>query len=362
MMQIQSIGLATPGKPIPQSDLLQLAFLYNAETEQERLRLERIYRGSKVSQRHSVLGMSAHDSKEALEGVLDFYKHEHSKGPTTHERMCVYESHATALSSEACLAALRTSAINPDTITQLITVSCTGFTAPGQDAGLIASLELSPTIGRTHIGFMGCHAALNAMRVANALIRADPKERVLLCCTELCTLHFQYGNDPQDAIANALFADGAAAVVAQSYDASVLLPTTRTFHAENLPKTRDMMSWRIGDHGFRMRLDPAVPQMIKTELKPSITAWLKKLRLSLDQIGSWAIHPGGPKIIDAVQQTLELTDEATQDSRDILSDYGNMSSPTILFTLDRLMKANAPKPWVVLGFGPGLAIEAALLT
>jgi predicted naringenin-chalcone synthase len=209
---------------------------------------------------------------------------------------------------------------------------------------------------------MGCHAALNAMRVANALIRADPKERVLLCCTELCTLHFQYGNDPQDAIANALFADGAAAVVAQSYDASVLLPTTRTFHAENLPKTRDMMSWRIGDHGFRMRLDPAVPQMIKTELKPSITAWLKKLRLGLDQIGSWAIHPGGPKIIDAVQQTLELTDEATQDSRDILSDYGNMSSPTILFTLDRLMKANAPKPWVVLGFGPGLAIEAALLT
>lgn len=361
MMQIHSTGLATPGKPIPQSDLLELAMRYNAETEAERLRLERIYRGSKICQRCSVLGVAAHDSAQALEGVLGFYEHDHPKGPTTGERMRVYESHATALSSEACRSALRASEIRPERITQLITVSCTGFTAPGQDAGLIESLGLSTEVGRTHIGFMGCHAALNAMRVADAFIRADPSRRVLLCCTELCTLHFQYGNDPHDAIANALFADGAAAIVAQHKDRSRSLPYTRSFHTENLPKTRDMMSWRIDDHGFRMRLGAEVPKTIESALQPSIAAWLERYGLGLDEIGSWAIHPGGPKIIDGVQQALDLTDEETRLSRDVLSEYGNMSSPTVLFILDRLMRQNAPKPWVVVGFGPGLAIEAALL-
>lgn len=362
MMQIQSIGLATPGHPIPQSDLLELALRYNAETETERARLERIYRGSKVKQRHSVLGATVQESRQALRGMLDFYQHDHPQGPGTRERMRVYELHATTLSSAACCAAMRKSDINPESITQLITVSCTGFVAPGQDAGLIAALGLSPTVGRTHIGFMGCHAALNALRIADAFIRADPEQSVLLCCTELCTLHFQYGSDPQDAIANALFADGAAAIVATNQGMTDSQPCTSSFHAENLPETNDMMSWRIADHGFQMRLDAKVPDRIESALKPSISGWLETLGRRIDEVGSWAIHPGGPKIIDAVQDALGLTDEATQLSRDVLYEFGNMSSPTVLFILDGLMRQDAPKPWIVLGFGPGLAIEALLLT
>ena len=345
MMQIQSIGLATPRQPIPQSDLLELALRYNAETKAERLRLKRVYLGSKVKQRHSVLGTAAQNSAQALKGVMDFYQHDHPKGPSTHERMRVYESDAIALSSEACDSAIRGCEINPETITQLITVSCTGFVAPGQDAGLITSLGLSPTVGRTHIGFMGCHAALNALRVADAFIRADPGQSVLLCCTELCTLHFQYGSDPQDAIANALFADGSAALVATRQDSTVSQPCALSFHAENLPGTHDMMSWRIADHGFQMRLDADVPKTIQSALKPSIATWLEDLGLGLDEIGSWAIHPGGPKIIDSVQKALDLSEETAQLSRDVLSEYGNMSSPTVLFILDRMMRLEAPKPW-----------------
>lgn len=362
MMQIQSIGLATPGPPIPQSDLLEVAMRYNADTGPQRARLSRIYRGSKVSQRHSALGRLAQDSAQALENVLGFYQHDHPNGPGTRERMRVYESHATELSSEACEAAIGRCGINPAAITQLITVSCTGFVAPGQDAGLIKSLGLSPKVSRTHIGFMGCHAAVNALRTADAFVRADPNQTVLVCCTELCTLHFQYGNNPQDAIANALFGDGAAALVARTRGSDDSRPCTQSFHAEYLPETRDSMSWRIGDHGFQMRLGPEVPRVIESALRPSIAAWLSKLGLDIEQIGAWLIHPGGPKIIDAVQQALALTNETTQPSRDVLNEYGNMSSPTVLFILDRLMKKNTSKPWVLIGFGPGLAIEACLLT
>ncbi|MEM9019868.1 MAG: type III polyketide synthase [Planctomycetota bacterium] len=361
MMQIQRIGLATPGPPIPQAGLLELALRHNATNQAERRRLERVYHRSKVGQRHSVLGVAAQDGAEALRRVLSFYQHDHPEGPGTEERMRVYEAHAAELSREACGAALSSCGTDPESITQLITVSCTGFIAPGLDASLIRSLGLSATVGRTHIGFMGCHAALNALRVADAFVRADPEQSVLLCCTELCTLHFQYGSDPQDAVANALFADGAAALVGTSHGSSGSLPYTHAFHAENLPGTRDMMSWRIADHGFQMRLDPGVPQIIESRLKASITAWLAKHGLTVDGIAAWAIHAGGPKIIDAVQNALGLPDEATRLSRLVLAEYGNMSSPTVLYILDALRRNETPPPWVVLGFGPGLAIEAALL-
>ncbi|MEM9345885.1 MAG: type III polyketide synthase [Planctomycetota bacterium] len=360
-MQIQSIGLATPGAPIPQADLLELALRYNATNQTERRRLERVYHRSKVRQRHSVLGAAAQDSAEALHGVLDFYRHDHPEGPGTEDRMRVYETHAAELSREACDAALCGCGTDPESITQLITVSCTGFVAPGLDASLIRSLGLNATVGRTHIGFMGCHAALNALRVADVFVRADPDQSVLLCCTELCTLHFQYGSDPQDTIVNALFADGSAALVATTPGSNGSLPCTHAFHAENLPGTRDMMSWRIADHGFQMRLDPEVPQIIESGLRASITAWLAKHGLKLDEIAAWAIHAGGPKIIDAVQNALGLSDEATRFSRLVLAEYGNMSSPTVLYILDALRRNETPSPWVVLGFGPGLAIEAALL-
>ena len=363
MMQIHASGLALPGAPIQQADLLQLAHRYNASSDAERARLKRIYRGTKVQHRHSVLSSGSTDGSDAIHKVMAFYDRPNDPlGPTTQERMAVYEERVLPLGVQACKAAFDQSDISPSAITQLVTVSCTGFAAPGLDAGLIDALGLDPTVGRSHLGFMGCHGAINGLRVADALVSAKPDAHVLLCCTELCTLHFQYGSDPQDAVANALFADGAAALIGSATPKPTTTPATAGFLSLRLQGTDDMMSWRIGDHGFKMRLQPQVPDIIQRELKGAIERWLKEYDLTPADIQGWAIHPGGPKIIDAVEQSLGLTAGAGDASREVLRDHGNMSSPTVLFILDALSRKQVPRPWVGLAFGPGLAIEAVLLT
>lgn len=361
-MHIQGIGLATPGQPIKQTDLLELACRYNAETRAERGRLERIYRGTKVEHRYSVLSDTAEDSVEAVKRLYDFYGDpSESSSPHTEQRMLRYEDAALTLAAEACRIALADSDTQPDDITHLITVSCTGFSAPGLDLMLIDELGLNPGVGRTHIGFMGCHGAINGMRVADAFATSDPSHRVLLCCVELCTLHFQYGNDPQDAVANALFGDGAAALVGAGVDANKQSPVIQSFRSLKLQGTEAMMSWRIGDEGFRMRLDSKVPDQVESQLKPFVEDWLSTQQLSIEEVGGWVIHPGGPKVIDAVEESLGLCDGKATISRGVLRDYGNMSSPTVLFITERMRRSGTCKPWVMLGFGPGLVIEACLI-
>jgi len=362
-MHIQGIGLATPGQPIEQSDLLQLAYRYNAETRAQRGRLERIYRGTKVGHRHSVLAGDADGGEAAIKCIERFYGDPNASGsPQTEQRMARYEASAIMLAAEACRAALADSGSEPDEIHQLVTVSCTGFVAPGLDLMPIDQLGLDPGVGRTHIGFMGCHGAINGMRVADAFAKSSPSHRVLLCCVELCTLHFQYGNDPQDAVANALFGDGAAALVIADRSSRQQEPTLSSFRSLKLQDTAAMMSWRIGDEGFRMRLDSQVPDVVMKQLKPFVTDWLGSQQHAIETVGGWVIHPGGPKVIDAVEQSLGLSSEQTAMSRAVLRDFGNMSSPTVLFITERLRRAGVPKPWVVIGFGPGLVIEACLIT
>ncbi|MFK7790118.1 MAG: type III polyketide synthase [Phycisphaeraceae bacterium] len=362
LMRIQGIGLATPGTPIKQTDLLDIAYRHNAQTRAERGRLERIYRGTHVDQRYSVLSGSAEDSREAMQCLDDFYEDEgHAERPGTLKRMEQYEHAVIHLAAKACQRALLQSDCRPEEITQLITVSCTGFSAPGMDLMLIGELGLDPCVGRTHVGFMGCHGAINGMRVADAFARADPFARVLLCCTELCTLHFQYGNDAQDAVANALFGDGAAALVGAGALVNQRGPRIKSFRSIQLPDTQGMMSWRIGNEGFRMRLSSQVPGQVKQQLNPFVATWLAEHGLSIEAVGGWCIHPGGPKVLDGVGESLGLRPEQTQASRSVLREYGNMSSPTVLFIAERMREADIPKPWVMLGFGPGLAIEACLV-
>jgi predicted naringenin-chalcone synthase len=191
--------------------------------------------------------------------------------------------------------------------------------------------------------------------------QADPAARVLACCVELCSLHFQYGWHEQQMVANALFADGAAAAVgvpaaAAPANAWQLAATgSRLF-----PDSADAMTWNIGDHGFAMTLSPRVPDLIATHLRPWLEGWLVQHDLGVDQVASWAIHPGGPRILSAVEKALGLPREATAVSRKVLAACGNMSSPTVLFILDRLRDRRAPRPCVALGFGPGLVAEAML--
>jgi predicted naringenin-chalcone synthase len=186
---------------------------------------------------------------------------------------------------------------------------------------------------------------------------------VLLCAVELCSLHLQYDWNEEAAVAHALFGDGAAAVVMSADDSDTDRPWTLAATGSCLvPASEDYMSWRIGDHGFVMGLSPRVPDRIGESLRPWLAAWLEHQGHGLDGIASWAVHPGGPRILSAVEAALELGRDDLSVSRDRLAICGNMSSPTVLFILDDLRRALAPRPCVALAFGPGLAVEAALFT
>ncbi|VTT97150.1 chalcone synthase : Chalcone synthase OS=Synechococcus sp. KORDI-100 GN=KR100_07850 PE=4 SV=1: Chal_sti_synt_N: Chal_sti_synt_C [Gemmataceae bacterium] len=280
-------------------------------------------------------------------------------GPTTGERLKVYTEFAGPLALRAAAAALSEAKYRPDDITHLVTVSCTGFLAPGIDMALIGGLKLKPTVQRTHVGFMGCHGALNGLRVANAFATADPAARVLVAAVELCSLHYYYGNAADKLVSNAIFADGAAAVAGQAG----AVPSPLELVASGscvIPESNEDMAWTVGDHGFEMTLSRRVPGLIAKNLRPWLEGWLCDNGLSPADVKGWAVHPGGPKIVSAVEESLGLTAADLAASRGVFAEHGNMSSPTVLFVLDRLRRQGATGPIVALGFGPGLVAEAAL--
>ena len=299
-------------------------------------------------------------------------------GPTTAARMALYAAEAGPLALRASAAALAESAFAAESVTHLVTVSCTGFGAPGVDFALITGLGLEPPVQRTHVGFMGCHGALNGLRVANAFATADPAARVLVCAVELSSLHYYYGSAADKLIANAIFADGAAAVIGMANPererrGGAIRASHPVAHTPGspewtlaasgsclIPDSAADMAWTVGDHGFQMTLSRRVPGLIAARLRPWLEAWLGDNGLSLADVKSWAVHPGGPKIVSAVGESLGLTAEALAPSRRVFAEYGNMSSPTVLFIVRRLREADAPRPCVALGFGPGLVAEAAL--
>ncbi len=363
---ILGIGTAVPSRSIRQQDAAELAKTFCCQTDEQARQLVVLYRHARVDSRSSVL-LEESNGSGPQQSFFPPANGENPMGPTTRQRMLRYAQEAAPLALAAAGKALAESRVTPRRIGQLITVSCTGFAAPGIDVALIKRLGLANTVGRTHIGFMGCHAALNGLRVASAMVKADPKVRVLLCAVELCSLHFYCGWDPEKVVANALFADGAAALVVgpesrpptQRVDPS--LWKVRATDSCIFPDSEEAIGWRIGDHGFEMTLSPRVPALIGAHLRPWAEEWLGQHGLTLRKIGSWAIHPGGPRILSSAAQALGISEEGTAASRQVLAEFGNMSSPTLLFILDSLRRSQAPRPCVALGFGPGLAVEAALL-
>ena len=274
-----------------------------------------------------------------------------------------YESEANALAFAAGERALADAGISPERVTHLVTVSCSGFYAPGFDIALLKHLELGSKVSRTHVGFMGCHGVLNALRVARAFLDQDPRACVLVLALEMCSLHHQYGWDSDGIVANALFADGAAAVVAITGEPSA--PGHLRLVASGsqvIDDSEDAMSWRIGDNGFVMTLSSRVPELICRSIRPFLEGWLAESGLDLDRVGSWAVHPGGPRILSAFGEATGFERDRLKVSYDVLAEHGNMSSPTVLFIIDRLRQTRAPRPIVALAFGPGLAVESMLLT
>ena len=359
---LHGIGTAVPSRRLSQADAVQVAHRINAETPEQVRLMTRIYQKTKVLSRGSVL-LEKDGDDGTIQERLSFYGEE---SPGTAERMQAFEDHAGELALEAAAKALSDSDISATAITHLVTVSCTGFQSPGVDQYLIEKLALAPSVQRTHIGFMGCHGAMNGLRVAHAFAEMDPKAVVLLCAVELCSLHMAYGWHPEQVVANALFADGAAAVVASAHPSPVNpSPTHQTLALRRsgsmvIPNSADLMHWEIGDHGFAMGLSPLVPETVGAALLPWLRDWLKEQTIELEAVTSWAVHPGGPKILSTCAEVLSLEPNLLLDSRAVLQDHGNMSSATILFILERLRRRECSGPCLALAFGPGLSAEVAL--
>lgn len=355
---ILGLGTAVPSNVNDQADVMAISERLVCANERQRRLNKMLYRQSGVESRHGVVSTDAGDDWKAREDPLN-----PGMGPRTAERMELYEQHALPLAVESSLAALKDADVRPEEITHLVTVSCTGFAAPGVDIGLIQSLGLKPTTQRIHVGFMGCHGAINGLRVVQGLTGSDPNAKVLMCAVELCSLHFRMAWADDAIIGNALFADGSAAIVAVGKnDERPEIWGLQGTGCCLIPNSTDAMGWNIGDYGFDMKLTAQVADSIEGSLRPWIESWLNEMGTSVAQVGSWAVHPGGPRIIDTVESMLDLDESNGRYSREILRTHGNMSSPTVLFVLNLMRQDEVAGPTVLLGFGPGLMAEAALVT
>ncbi len=366
-LDVLSIGSAVPQTLVSQEDALTIAQTILGPDGEDREWLVKVYAGCGIGRRHfSVHGQVV---KDILSGTNEsnspfLPRKQFPAGPTTKERMDHYEEFAGPLAMQATQSALADSAVDPKSIRQLITVSCTGFFSPGIDQHLIREVPLSPEVERTHVGFMGCHGALNGIRAAHGLASLCPGEPVLMVAGEHCSLHNHYLWEKEKLVANALFGDGAAAMVLRQSIGHPAEPSTGLRLAGSasciVPNSTDLMTWKVGDNGFTMTLSPRIPALVRRTLPGWITGFLAEHGLTPADIKAWAVHPGGPRILDAVEEALNLGQNGLEDSRTILAEVGNISSPTVMFILQRMLRRQQPMPIVALGFGPGIAIEAAL--
>lgn len=361
-MFVTAIGTANPSYQRSQLETAELiaAALYLKPAEKRLLRA--IYKATGIESRYSVLADYCNQPGE----FTFFPNNSEDPFPTTSARMSIYKENALQLAQLAiadCLASLPQ--FNKMDITHLITVSCTGMYAPGIDIEIIQSLQLSSTIQRTAINFMGCYGAFNALKVADAICRSEMNANVLIVSIELCSIHFQKKMTLDQMVANAIFADGAAAVLVQSEAGQQKSLAFNAFHSDLLPQSEQEMAWHIADSGFDIVLSSYVPELIQSGIAHFMQALLTKRQLSLSDIHLYAIHPGGIKILQACETAFHITAEQNKYAYNILKRYGNMSSATVLFVLKMILEEvqahDHQKNIFSCAFGPGLTLESMLL-
>jgi predicted naringenin-chalcone synthase len=360
MAKITSLGTAVPAYQHLQHHILQFAKRVHATDEKSHRVIEFLYKQSGINSRYSVL-----PDYSAPEQEWQFYYNSPTLEPfpNLEKRMDCYHEHAAPLSMAAIQQCLG-SHTQPAEITHLITVSCTGMSAPGLDLQLAELLNLSPNIFRTSVNFMGCYAAIHAMQIADAICNSNQQAKVLIVCTELCTLHFQKAATEDNITATLLFADGSAAALVEASHVEKKGFELQQFYSHVASKGKNDMSWKLSSSGFLMQLSGYVPALLKHDFEPLVKAALQKAKLEQAGITHWCIHPGGKKILEAVSQSLSLPPQALDYSYQVLRQYGNMSSATILFVLAHIQQSlmtqvSTAMPAVVFGaaFGPGLTLE-----
>jgi predicted naringenin-chalcone synthase len=329
----------------------------HASSPEEARKMKFLYHHSGIDTRHSVVPDYNLPTDEwtfypPTENLEPF--------PSTEKRMQWYGAHAPVLAVQAirsCLEGLE----EPASVTHLITVSCTGMSAPGLDLQIMEALALPTSIFRSSVNFMGCYAAIHGLKWADAICRSDPAAKVLVVCVELCTLHFQSDGTKDNISSAMLFADGAAAVL--------VTPDTdprggfrlEQFHSEVSLQGKGDMAWDISSTGFRMTLSSYIPDLLEADFASLVNKALGKAGLGISDIGHWCIHPGGRRILEAIGKSLRLEAGELEPSYSVMREYGNMSSPTLLFVLKRIQDGlkNATGPGLVFAgaFGPGLTME-----
>jgi predicted naringenin-chalcone synthase len=309
----------------------------------------RMSRLSAIEHRYSVLPPVA-SSDGSWRDAEDLYVR--GNFPATARRMQLFERYAPQLAQRG-LDKLELTEEERRGITHVIVTSCTGHYAPGLDFDIMNYLKLDTSVERTMIGFMGCYAAINALKSAHHIVRSQPEALVLVVNLELCTLHFQETQNLEQVLSFMLFADGCAASLISARPCGVAIDS---FLAVIIPETSHLITWRIGDLGFDMHLSGEVPGEISRALK-EVGSQLTRGR----SIDLWAVHPGGRTILDAVESGLGLSAEALSSSREVLLNFGNMSSATVMFVLEETMRrAQAGQQGCAISFGPGLTAETML--
>jgi predicted naringenin-chalcone synthase len=316
---------------------------------------ERMAKRSAIDSRYSFMEPST-GKGEAREADRFYMR---GQFPGTAERMERYERWAPELALQAIDDLDEDIAARE--ITHVVVASCTGFVAPGLDQILIQRTGIDPSAERTLVGFMGCYAAVNALRLAHHIVRSTPDARVLVINVELCTLHLQDTQEVDKLLAMLLFSDGASAALVTAEEKGVAL---HDFRPAAIPGSADLITWRIGDQGFAMHLDGQVPiriaEALSIERSRNDDGGILRGQSPADY-DLWAVHAGGRSILDAVERGLDLPAEALAPSRAVLREKGNMSSATLMFVLARMMAAredgHSPRSGLGMAFGPGLAAE-----
>ncbi len=346
-----SIGLANPGAPIPQSEIARFMQLAHQLDEPEGRRLGFLYRMSGIESRHSVLG----DFDKLNADDFTFFPKNRTLHPFpgTKARMEVFRKTAPDLAAKAVFSCMEQAGEETHTLTHLILVSCTGMVAPGVELQLIQRLGLDDSVERYCVHFMGCYAAFTGLKLADKIVRAEPDARVLLVSVELCTLHFQKEYTEDNLLANSLFGDGAAAALVMNSEKGLKI---NSYLSQVLRDGDEDMAWGIGDFGFEMKLSKYIPSLLDQGIRQLREVFEKKFKLS--QIRNFAIHPGGKQILQKVQEAFDLNPEVNFHASEVLRRCGNMSSASILFVLDRMMKDPKVEGEIfAMGFGPGLTLE-----
>ncbi|HYF67349.1 MAG TPA: type III polyketide synthase [Ohtaekwangia sp.] len=362
MSYITAIGTANPDHRFNQTtiaDFMVQAMKLDGSNERK---LRTLFKASGIDHRHSVI--EDYGRKENFTFYPNGLASDHF--PSTETRLRAFRENALPLSVRAVQVMLnQLPEFDVKKITHLVVVCCTGMYAPGLDIELVKSLKLAPTIERTCITFMGCYAAFNAFKVANACCKGSEDAKVLVVCTELCSLHFQHTYSEDNLLANTLFADGSAAVLVEARTEQKKRFAMKAFHSDLALEGENDMAWSIGDLGFEMKLTSYIPAIIKNGVSKLTDSLLSKIGKHIGDIRFFALHPGGVKILESIEKSLGITKSQNAPAYAVLKDYGNMSSPTVIFVLNELFKTMTSEHndelILSLAFGPGLTLESMVL-